>query len=678
MANAVAPEHLSSWCPGARRRRCSTACRTRERSSSATGRRPAWVTTSPVPTTSCRPTARRASRPALRADDFRKHIHAVQVTPDGAARPRSARGDAGRGRGPAGARRLGPPAPPRARRRSGRDERRPAGPARSAPVGGLPLTPGRGRGAAQHERVAASPPPEAWREELLAALEDVSFHRYPDRPAAELRRGRRRPARGRRSGGLLRQRVQRGPAVPPAGLRRSRPQRPRCSSPPTRCTRTSPASPAPRWSRDARDDDFQIDRDDAVGAARRSAARHHVPVLAEQPDRPGRAAGDGRRRRRRRARPRDRRRGVRAVLAVVGAGAARSGPARAGRHPDLLQDVGDGRRTPGLPGGRPGGRRRVRGGRPALPPLGPDAAGRAAGPAPRRPRWRPAWPASPRSGAGWPPRWPTCRWTRWPSDANFILFRPRERDADDVWRALLARSVSDPQLRQLGRPARLPACHHRDGRGERPLPARPEGEPVTHPARAASKDRATKETTVAVALDVDGTGRTEVTTGLPFFDHMVEQLGRHASFDLSVQATGRPARRRPPHRRGRRHRPRGLPGRGPGRQGGRAPVRLHAAAPRRGARRGGARPVGTPVPRLRARLRPGHARARARRRSTPSWRRSSGVPSPRRPTSRSTSACSRARTRTTSSRPASRAWRAACATPCASREVASPRRRGAL
>ncbi len=61
---------------------------------------------------------------------------------------------------------------------------------------------------------------------------------------------------------------------------------------------------------------------------------------------------------------------------------------------------------------------------------------------------------------------------------------------------------------------------------------------MTHPARAASKDRATKETTVAIALDVDGTGRTEVSTGLPFFDHMVEQLGRHASFDLSVQATG--------------------------------------------------------------------------------------------------------------------------------------------
>jgi len=56
--------------------------------------------------------------------------------------------------------------------------------------------------------------------------------------------------------------------------------------------------------------------------------------------------------------------------------------------------------------------------------------------------------------------------------------------------------------------------------------------------RQASKDRATKETTVAATLVIDGSGRTEVSTGLPFFDHMVEQLGRHAGFDLRVEATG--------------------------------------------------------------------------------------------------------------------------------------------
>jgi imidazoleglycerol-phosphate dehydratase len=61
---------------------------------------------------------------------------------------------------------------------------------------------------------------------------------------------------------------------------------------------------------------------------------------------------------------------------------------------------------------------------------------------------------------------------------------------------------------------------------------------VSVPARTASKDRATKETTIAASLNVDGTGVVEVATGLPFFDHMVEQLGRHASFDLRVSAQG--------------------------------------------------------------------------------------------------------------------------------------------
>ena len=61
---------------------------------------------------------------------------------------------------------------------------------------------------------------------------------------------------------------------------------------------------------------------------------------------------------------------------------------------------------------------------------------------------------------------------------------------------------------------------------------------TTDASRHASKDRVTKETTVAATVVVDGTGRTEVSTGLPFFDHMVEQLGRHASFDLTVEASG--------------------------------------------------------------------------------------------------------------------------------------------
>jgi len=61
---------------------------------------------------------------------------------------------------------------------------------------------------------------------------------------------------------------------------------------------------------------------------------------------------------------------------------------------------------------------------------------------------------------------------------------------------------------------------------------------VTTDARRASKTRATKETSIDAELMVDGTGRAEVSTGLPFFDHMVEQLGKHAGFDLTVRATG--------------------------------------------------------------------------------------------------------------------------------------------
>ncbi len=56
--------------------------------------------------------------------------------------------------------------------------------------------------------------------------------------------------------------------------------------------------------------------------------------------------------------------------------------------------------------------------------------------------------------------------------------------------------------------------------------------------RTAVRSRVTKETSIEIRLDLDGTGRTTVSTGLPFFDHMVEQLGRHGGFDLDLQATG--------------------------------------------------------------------------------------------------------------------------------------------
>jgi imidazoleglycerol-phosphate dehydratase len=56
--------------------------------------------------------------------------------------------------------------------------------------------------------------------------------------------------------------------------------------------------------------------------------------------------------------------------------------------------------------------------------------------------------------------------------------------------------------------------------------------------RKAEIERTTKETTISVSVDLDGSGSTEVATGVPFFDHMLEALGRHALLDLVVRASG--------------------------------------------------------------------------------------------------------------------------------------------
>ena len=56
--------------------------------------------------------------------------------------------------------------------------------------------------------------------------------------------------------------------------------------------------------------------------------------------------------------------------------------------------------------------------------------------------------------------------------------------------------------------------------------------------RTAQKSRTTKETEISVSLTIDGTGKTEISTGIPFFDHMLDQLGRHSGFDLVVDAKG--------------------------------------------------------------------------------------------------------------------------------------------
>jgi imidazoleglycerol-phosphate dehydratase len=61
---------------------------------------------------------------------------------------------------------------------------------------------------------------------------------------------------------------------------------------------------------------------------------------------------------------------------------------------------------------------------------------------------------------------------------------------------------------------------------------------MTSTGRTARVERKTKESEVLVELDLDGTGTTDVSTGVPFYDHMLAQLGKHSGFDLVVRTTG--------------------------------------------------------------------------------------------------------------------------------------------
>ena len=61
---------------------------------------------------------------------------------------------------------------------------------------------------------------------------------------------------------------------------------------------------------------------------------------------------------------------------------------------------------------------------------------------------------------------------------------------------------------------------------------------MTATDRTATVQRTTKETAISLRLDLDGSGRVEVATGLPFFDHMLAQLGRHGGLDLELAAEG--------------------------------------------------------------------------------------------------------------------------------------------
>lgn len=61
---------------------------------------------------------------------------------------------------------------------------------------------------------------------------------------------------------------------------------------------------------------------------------------------------------------------------------------------------------------------------------------------------------------------------------------------------------------------------------------------MSRTARTGRVERSTKETSIVVEVDLDGSGTVDADTGVPFFDHMLDQLGRHGRLDLAVRAEG--------------------------------------------------------------------------------------------------------------------------------------------
>ena len=377
---------------------------------------------------------------ALRADDFRKHMHAVTATPEAMRCARPPGAGAGRDRGAPGPRRLGAAAPgcPRS-----------GGPAVSAVP---PVRPDLDLGEGYHSpQVEAevrlntneSPfaPPDEWRQELLDALADVSFHRYPDRPAPELRQALAdlhgvTPEEIFCANGS-------NEVLQSLLLAFGGPGRRALVFEPTYALHSHIARiTGTEVVEGGRDDDFLIDPSDALGVARVERARGDLPVLAEQPDRAGGAPGDGRGGGGRRARgwwswtrPTGSSRPG-ALLALRG-----SGPARARGDAHVLEDVGAGRAPawatwwPTRPWSwpaRPSSCRTTCPCRPSWPGCWRCAT---------CPRWRRGWPASPKSGAGWRRAWPTCPWTAGPRTRTSSCSGRASATPDDVWRALLDRSI---------------------------------------------------------------------------------------------------------------------------------------------------------------------------------------------------------------------------------------------
>ena len=306
------------------------------------------------------------------------------------------------------------------------------------------------------------------------------------------------------------------------------------------------------WVRGERDADFRVDLDGRPRGDRRARAVARFPVLAEQPDRHRAGA---------RHDPRDPRRGATGIVIVDEAYAEfrRAGvPSAVTLLPECPRLVVTrtmskafalaGARV-GLPRRRARDRRRAAAGPAAVPPVRAHP-GRRAGRA--RLTATSCWRASRRCGCsatGCSPSFPRsaarrCRATPTSCSSRCPAI------STQIWESLLEQGVL---VRDVGLAGWLRVTAGTPEEMDAFLVGARESDEehknrgsVTRSARV---ERTTKESSVLVELELDGTGQAESETGVPFYDHMVAQLGKHAGLRPEGRHQGRSRRRHPPHRR---------------------------------------------------------------------------------------------------------------------------------
>ena len=209
------------------------------------------------------------------------------------------------------------------------------------------------------------------------------------------------------------------------------------------------------------------------------------------------------------------------------------------RHPDLLQDLVDGRRPARLPHRAGAGRRHAGAGGPPVPPRRPQTGGGAAGCPLRRGNGGRGWLSSSASGSGSSRPWPAARHgLAVAGQLHPVPARAPPRRARCGSNSWSVRSWCGIPRRGRG----LADCLRVTvGTPGRTTPSSPPWPRCWRDAARRSVERTAgdqAETAIEVSLALDGSGLVSVTTGLPFFDHMVAQLGKHAGFDLSLRAQG--------------------------------------------------------------------------------------------------------------------------------------------